>query len=120
MSIRIFGRSMELFRAPGTVMGIKHFLTTLPIKGAPMKILLAVLLLLSISVSAQTPAIPDTPAGHTLQSWLEAFNSGDRARIQDYLSKYEPGKPVENQVNFRNQTGGFDLVSIEKSERLSI
>jgi hypothetical protein len=26
--------------------------------------------------------IPDTPAGHTLQALLDAFNSGDRTKIQ--------------------------------------
>src|SRR5205809_405545 len=33
---------------------------------------------------------------------------------------YEPAKPVDNQVNFRNQTGGFELLSIDKSDRLHI
>ncbi len=30
-------------------------------------------------------AIPDTPAGHTLRVWMDAFNSGDRARIEAYV-----------------------------------
>ena len=68
----------------------------------------------------QTPAIPDTPAGHTLQAWFDAFNSGDRARLQAYLEKYEPGKPLDPQVAFRNQTGGFDLQGIDKADRLHI
>ena len=29
--------------------------------------------------------VRDTPAGHTLQTWLNAFNSGDRARIETYV-----------------------------------
>jgi hypothetical protein len=68
----------------------------------------------------ETPAIPDTPAGHTLQAWLDAFNSGDRARIQTYLAKYEPEKALDGTMAFRNQTGGFDLLGIDKSERLHI
>lgn len=64
----------------------------------------------------QAPAIPDTPAGHTLQAWLDAFNSGDRARIQAYLKRYEPDKPLEPTVGFREQTGGFELLGIDKSE----
>jgi hypothetical protein len=36
----------------------------------------------------QSAAIPDTPAGHTFLAWLDAFNGGDRARIQEYISKY--------------------------------
>ena len=70
-------------------------------------------------VSAQ-PAFPDTPAGRTLKAWFEAFNSGDRARIEAYIQKFDPSRPIDNQVNFRNQTGGFDLVGIDKSERTHI
>src|SRR5579864_8113785 len=68
----------------------------------------------------QAATIPDTPAGHVLQAWLDAFNSGDRARIQAYLAKWDPARPLENMVNFRQQTGGFDLAGIDKSERLTI
>ena len=64
--------------------------------------------------------IPDTPAGHALAAWLEAFNSGDRARIQAYLAKYEPGKPTDAYLSFREQTGGFELLGIDKSEKLHI
>jgi hypothetical protein len=71
-------------------------------------------------VLSQPPAIPDTPAGQVLSAWLEAFNSGDRARIQAYLAKYEPNKPLDPTVAFRQQTGGFELLGIEKSERLAI
>jgi hypothetical protein len=71
-------------------------------------------------VSAQAPAIPDTPAGHVLQAWLDAFNSGDRTRIQAYLAKWDPTRPIENVVNFRQQTGGFDLIGIDKNDRLTI
>jgi hypothetical protein len=79
----------------------------------------ALTLFAAFSASAQ-PVIPDTPAGRTLKAWLEAFNSGDRARIEAYIQKFDPERPVDNQVNFRNQTGGFDLLSIEKSERTHI
>lgn len=83
-----------------------------------MKMRFAVLLILTFALAAQTPAIPNTPVGHTLQAWLDAFNSGDRGRLQSYLAKYEPDKPLDNQVNFRNQTGGFELLSIDKADRL--
>jgi retinol-binding protein 3 len=69
---------------------------------------------------SQPPAIPDTPAGHTLQAWFDAFNSGDRARIQAYLTKYDPARPVEGVLTFRAQTGGFELLGIDKSDRLHI
>jgi retinol-binding protein 3 len=68
----------------------------------------------------QAAVIPDTPAGHTLGAWLDAFNSDDRARLQSYLAKYDPKKPVDQEVAFRDQTGGFELLGIDKSERLHI
>jgi hypothetical protein len=79
-----------------------------------------ILLLSAACAWPQPPAIPDTPAGHTLQAWLDAFNSGDRARIQAYLAKYEPAKPLDETVSFRDQTGGFELLGIDKSDRLHL
>ena len=73
----------------------------------------------ALCASAQ-PAFPETPAGRTLKAWFEAFNSGDRARLEAYIQKFDPSRPIDNQMNFRNQTGGFDLVSIDKSERTHI
>ncbi len=78
------------------------------------------LLLLASCACAQQPAIPDTPAGHTLQAWLDAFNSGDRARIEAYVKTVDPSKTADALISFRNQTGGFDLLSIESSEPLHI
>jgi len=72
------------------------------------------------TVLAQTN-IPDTPAGHTLQAWLEAFNSGDRTKLEAYIHNLDHEKTVDSQIAFRNQTGGgFDLLSIESSEPLHI
>jgi len=64
--------------------------------------------------------IPDTAAGHTLQAWLDAFNSGDRARIEAYVKSVDHSQNVDGMVGFRNQTGGFELLSIESSEPLHI
>jgi retinol-binding protein 3 len=66
------------------------------------------------------PAIPDTPAGHTLKAWLESFNSGDRASLDAYLQKYDPSKPLDREMQFRGMTGGFDLLQIVKSEPLRL
>jgi hypothetical protein len=70
-------------------------------------------------VTAQ-PVFPDTPAGRTLKAWFDAFNSGDRARMEAYIQKFDPARPIDNQMNFRNQTGGFDLLKIDKSEKTHI
>ena len=41
------------------------------------------LILAAVPAGAQV-VIPDTPAGHTFKEWLEAFNSGDRERMDAY------------------------------------
>jgi hypothetical protein len=88
---------------------------------AIMRIRFALVFLLAATCAwPQAPAIPDTPAGHTLQAWLEAFNSGDRGRIQAYVEKYDPTGSADRTAAFRAQTGGFDLVAIDKSERLHL
>lgn len=81
--------------------------------------LLAVLLFCSIGGFGQA-TIPDTPAGHALSAWLEAFNSGDRARIDAYVQEHDPKNSAELLMRFRNQTGGFDLLAIRSSEPLTI
>jgi hypothetical protein len=78
--------------------------------------LVFLLFLAASAVWAQAPAIPDTPAGHALQAWLDTFNSGDRAKIQAYSQKYDPSVSVEQMLPFREQTGGFELLGVDKSE----
>lgn len=66
--------------------------------------------------------IPNTPAGQTLTAWLDAFNSGDRAKIDTFLRTYSP-KLAESALaspQFRGRSGGVDLVAITRSERLTI
>jgi hypothetical protein len=82
--------------------------------------LVPILLLAAARAWSQSPAIPDTPAGHTLQAWLDAFNSGDRARIQAYYAKYEPTKSADEIVAWRDRTGGYDLLGVDKSDRLHV
>ncbi|MBS2026636.1 MAG: S41 family peptidase [Deltaproteobacteria bacterium] len=67
-----------------------------------------------------SPTIPDTPAGRTLRAWLDAFNSGDPAKFQAYRAIYEPKSSGDGWASFREQTGGFELLSVDKSERLRI
>jgi retinol-binding protein 3 len=82
--------------------------------------LLAFVFLSSAFTFAQTPSIPDTPAGHALAAWLEAFNSGDRGKIDAYIKKYEPSENADGMMGFHNQTGGFNLLTIDSSEPLVI
>jgi hypothetical protein len=60
--------------------------------------------------------IPDTPAGNVLHAWLDAFNSGDRAKIEAYIKTFDPKESADFMLSFRGQTGGFDLLAIESSE----
>jgi hypothetical protein len=78
------------------------------------------LLLLATSCGLAQTTVPATPAGHTLQAWLEAFNSGDRAKVESYVQTVDHAESVDGMLSFRGQTGGFDLLSIESSEPLHI
>jgi retinol-binding protein 3 len=73
-------------------------------------------LLIGLSSVSANVTFPDTPAGKVASAWLEAFNSGDRARLDDYFKKYEPSKHADDFMAFRDRVGGFDLLSVEKSE----
>jgi hypothetical protein len=75
---------------------------------------------LAAAYALAQPAIPDTPAGHTLQAWLDAFNSGDTAKIEAYVKTIDPSQSGDGMISFRRQTGGFDLLSTESSEPLHI
>jgi hypothetical protein len=79
-----------------------------------------VLALGAVGVSAQAPALPETIAGRVLGEFLEAFNSGDRERIQEFVERYGWPRPVDEMVSFRADTGGFDLVSVEPGTPESI
>jgi hypothetical protein len=85
-------------------------------------VLILVAILAASPAHSQQDKIPDTPAGHVLAAWLEAFNSGDRTRIGTYQQEYEPvsGLPLDTVMSFRSSTGGFELVGIHKSEPLYI
>ena len=49
-----------------------------------------VLLLIGLGCGMAQVTVPDTPAGHTLQAWLDAFNSGDRAKIETLCQDHRP------------------------------
>ncbi len=68
-----------------------------------------------MSASAAEPWIPRTPAGDALRAWIEAFNSADSVRLAAYARHYEPEVVVGEELGFREQTGGFDLLEIERS-----
>jgi hypothetical protein len=78
-------------------------------------------LLSGISIAAASgPVIPDTPAGHALGSWLDAFNSGDGARIKAFDDAHAPWLTLDRATGLREHSGGYELLSIGKSEKLWI
>jgi hypothetical protein len=77
-------------------------------------------LLLAVSCSVAQVSVPDTPAGRTLQAWLDAFNSGDRAKIERYVATIDHTQSVDGLLSFRNAVEGFDLVAVHGSEPLHI
>ena len=81
------------------------------------------LLVGAVSLPAQSPAsrpaappIPATPAGNAFRAWLDAFDSGDSTRLDAYFRRYEPDGDTQSELEFRAHTGGFDLLTIERSE----
>jgi D-alanyl-D-alanine carboxypeptidase len=67
--------------------------------------------------------LPKTPAGKVFTAWLAAFNSADAARLRAFDAAYPregPTPSVEDRLRFREMTGGFTVVRVEKSEPLSL
>jgi len=79
---------------------------------------LAALCLLIPSLTFAAPAIPDTPAGKVFGEWLTSFNDADRAAIQAFKDKYKRETPVDEVLELREETGGYDVVRLETQEQL--
>jgi len=78
------------------------------------------LLLLCVDFASAQTAIPNTPAGRALSAWIDAFNTGDQAKIDAYIKNFDPRETSDFFHDFRARTGGFDLLSIDSSEPLQI
>ncbi|HLE64260.1 MAG TPA: serine hydrolase domain-containing protein [Pyrinomonadaceae bacterium] len=76
-----------------------------------------VLMLQFVSACAAQTKFPNTPAGNQAAAWLEAFNSGKRERIGDFLQKNYPARAehTDQEMGFREMTGGFELRKVEES-----
>lgn len=78
------------------------------------RILGFVSLLVSLSVFSEPASLPDTPSGRTFAAWLDAFNSGDRARIEDFFKSHQMKRDIEQEMFTRKLSGGFDVVALDK------
>src|SRR2546422_5923141 len=67
--------------------------------------------------AAPQSQFPDTPAAHQFAAWLEAFNSGDRATLLEFLQKNNPAHAgeIDGEMGFRRMTGGFEFKKGEES-----
>jgi len=77
----------------------------------------ALIATLYVGALAQQPQLPDTPAAHQFSGWLQAFNSGDRATLLKFFESNYPERAahIDDAMNFREHTGGFDLKKVEES-----
>lgn len=62
----------------------------------------------------QSGLIPDSPAGHLLYRWLAAFNQNSYAALEEALPNDAAGATAAAQVELREQTGGFNLLSAKE------
>lgn len=73
------------------------------------------LAVLSANMAGAQVQLPDTPAGRQFGAWLEVFNTGDHARGSQFAAASFPSMDVDRSMNFRQQTGGFELRAVEES-----
>ncbi len=87
----------------------------------PKHLLLATLVCVLASrahAAAPVPVMPDTPAGRALSAWLDAFNSGDRARRESFNNTY--GAQLDDDMSWRAETGGYDLLEVDANDRTNV
>jgi CubicO group peptidase (beta-lactamase class C family) len=98
-----------------------------------LRFLVSMQLLLSLAAIAMTQdaplAIPDTPAGKQLSSWLAAFNTGKIEVLREFISTHfgpPPNGPLpvdqiaSRQLGLFTGTGGFDVLQIVQPSSASI
>ncbi|MEO8020195.1 MAG: S41 family peptidase [Pseudomonadota bacterium] len=81
---------------------------------------LAAMLAVFPAASLADVSVPDTPPGRALSAWLDAFNSGDRARLESFTRTYAPGVNPDDYLGWREEVGGYDLLEIYSSDRTNV
>jgi D-alanyl-D-alanine carboxypeptidase len=95
--------------APERITDIELNRTERPAEFAPPKL-----------TPAEAQAARDGVAYRQLTAWLDAFNSGDRARLEQYLLASYPSAPIDQQMTFFAQTGGFELRALEEAAQTTL
>ncbi|HWW22680.1 MAG TPA: hypothetical protein VNY78_02205 [Edaphobacter sp.] len=62
----------------------------------------------------QVGLIPDTPAGRLLYDWLAAFNQASYPALGNALPNVALASAAAAQIELRQQTGGFNLLSAKE------
>ncbi len=62
----------------------------------------------------QVGLIPDTPAGRLLYGWLAAFNQASYPALGNALPNVALASTAAAQIELRQQTGGFNLLSAKE------
>jgi hypothetical protein len=78
--------------------------------------LLALLPLLSLA----DVSVPDTPAGRALGAWLDAFNSGEPARVESFIKTHASGMNSDWIVKWQAETGRYDLLEIYPNDPATV
>jgi hypothetical protein len=79
--------------------------------------LLGALLALSPALSLADVTVPDTTAGHALSAWLDAFNSGDRARMESFNQTWSRGAKTDGDMQWIEEVGGYDLLDVYTNDQ---
>jgi hypothetical protein len=82
----------------------------------------AALLLMFVFVFAGAlgAQIPNTPAGRQFLAWQKAQDSGDRAVIQEFITKNMSFSRVDQELAIHNQSGGYEVKRVLESDDLYI
>src|SRR5262245_12887241 len=90
----------------------------------PLARIVAAAVCLTIAIAAveaqSKVSAPATGAGQAVSEWLDAFNSADANKLRAYYDRYRLTRSMNADLDLRRQSGGFDLLSIEKSTPRSI
>ncbi|WP_395447597.1 serine hydrolase domain-containing protein [Aminobacter sp. UC22_36] len=82
--------------------------------------IVAVLSLFISTAALAQPALPATPSGKVLAELLDALNSGDPAKVEAFDRTYRPRDPIAGMGALREQTGGFELMKVERSDATTL
>lgn len=86
----------------------------------PSGAILATLLAVLPGVTLAEVSVPDTPAGHALSAWLDAFNSADRAREESFSKTYSWKADLDGDARWRVETGGYDLLDVYTNDQTHV